>query len=215
MVDLAPLPLRDRPVRRLGQLMVGLVLFGIGEAMVMAAGLGVLPWDVLSQGLVNHVGLTVGAWSIIIGAAVLAAWIPMRERPGIGTVSNVIIIGLVLDATLAVLPRPSTPAVQAALLVAGVAVNGIASGTYIGARLGPGPRDGLMTGLVRITRYSVRLIRTGIEVAVVAVGFLLGGNFGVGTLLYAVAIGPLIHATLPYVLVATPPGVAGRTERGD
>lgn len=215
MPDLAPLPLRDRPGRRLTQLMAGLVLFGVGEAMVMAAGLGVLPWDVLSQGLVNHLGLTVGAWSIIIGASVLAAWIPLRERPGIGTISNVIVIGLVLDACLAVLPRPSVPAVQAALLVAGVLLNGIASATYVGARLGPGPRDGLMTGLVRITGRSVRLIRTGIEVTVVVIGYLLGGNLGVGTLLYALAIGPIIHATLPYVTVGPPPAPIERAERGD
>lgn len=215
MVDLAPLPLRDRPLRRLAQLMAGLVLFGVGEALVMAAGLGVLPWDVLSQGLVIHLGLTVGAWSIIIGAAVLAAWIPLRERPGVGTIANVIVIGLVLDACLAVLPRPDVPAVQAVFLVVGVLVNGIASGTYVGARLGPGPRDGLMTGLVRITGRSVRLIRTALEVTVVGIGYLLGGSLGVGTLLYALAIGPIIHATLPYVLVGPPSTPIERAERGD
>lgn len=212
MADLAPLPLRDRPVRRLTQLMAGLVLFGVGEGLVMAGGLGVLPWDVLSQGLVNQVGLTVGAWSIIIGASVLAAWIPMRERPGVGTISNVLVIGIVLDAILAVLPRPSVLAAQLGFLVAGVLLNGFASAVYIGARLGPGPRDGLMTGLVRITGRSVRVIRTAIEVTVVLAGYLLGGNLGLGTALYALAIGPIIHACLPYVLV--PRAEGGRPAAG-
>ncbi len=217
MADLAPLPVRDRPIRRLTQLMVGLVFFGVGEALMMAAGLGVLPWDVLSQGLVNHLGLTVGAWSIIIGATVLLAWIPLRERPGLGTIANVLVIGLVLDGCLAVLPRPQLLPAQLLFLLAGVLINGIASGAYIGARLGPGPRDGLMTGLVRITGGSVRLIRTSIEVAVVIVGYLLGGNLGVGTLLYALAIGPIIHATLRHLRVkpSTAPtgGRPGRLRR--
>lgn len=166
----------------------------------MAAGLGVLPWDVLSQGLVRHFGLTVGAWSVIIGISVLLLWIPLRERPGVGTILNALIIGPVLDATLRVVGPPSVVEAQAVMLVAGVLLNGVASAVYIGARLGPGPRDGVMTALVRTTGRSVRLVRTSIEVAVVIVGFALGGNLGVGTLLYALAIGPIIHVTLPYVL---------------
>ncbi len=192
--------LRHRPFPRTAQLLVGLVLFGVGEGLIMAAGLGVLPWDVLSQGLVRHFGLTVGAWSVIIGISVLLLWIPLRERPGVGTILNALIIGPVLDATLRVVGPPSVVEAQAVMLVAGVLLNGVASAVYIGARLGPGPRDGVMTALVRTTGRSVRLVRTSIEVAVVIVGFALGGNLGVGTLLYALAIGPIIHVTLPYVL---------------
>ncbi|MEP7159944.1 MAG: hypothetical protein ABI746_02460 [Dermatophilaceae bacterium] len=196
----SPISLRHRPTPRTAQLLVGLVLFGVGEGLIMAAGLGVLPWDVLSQGLVKHFGLTVGAWSVIIGVSVLLLWIPLRERPGVGTILNALIIGPVLDATLHVVSPPGAAEVQVAMLVVGVLINGVASAIYIGARLGPGPRDGVMTALVRITGRSVRLVRTSIEVTVVIVGFALGGNLGVGTLLYALAIGPIIHATLPYVL---------------
>ncbi len=181
--------------------MVGLVLFGVGEGLMMAAGWGVLPWDVLSQGLVLHLGLTVGAWSVIIGVLVLLLWIPLRERPGVGTILNALVIGPVLDLTLHVVARPGPVPAQLAMLLAGLVINGVGSAIYIGARLGPGPRDGVMTALVRITGRSVRLVRTSIEVTVVAIGFALGGNLGVGTVLYAVAIGPIIHATLPYVRV--------------
>jgi uncharacterized membrane protein YczE len=198
--------LRSRHLpRRVIQLYAGLVGFAFGEALVVRAALGVIPWDVLHQGLVRQFGLTIGQWSIIIGAVVLLLWIPLRERPGIGTVSNVLVIGVTLDLFLAVLAPPATLWLRALCLGLGILVNGVATAAYIGARLGPGPRDGLMTGLVRVTRLSVRLVRTGIEVAVVVIGWLLGGNLGVGTVLFALAIGPVVHVALPLLTVPDVP----------
>lgn len=190
-----------RLVRRLAQLYVGLVVFAFGEALILHAGLGVIPWDVFQQGLVNHWGLTMGIWSIIVGVSVLLLWIPLRQRPGIGTVSNAIIIGAALDPMLRALPVPESLGWRAAYLVLGILINGVATAAYIGARLGPGPRDGLMTGLVRVTGRSVRLIRTLLEVTVVAIGWLLGGNLGFGTVLFALAIGPVVHVFLPRLTV--------------
>ncbi len=190
-----------RLVRRLAQLYVGLVVFAFGEALILHAGLGVIPWDVFQQGLVNHWGLTMGIWSIIVGVSVLLLWIPLRQRPGIGTVSNAIIIGAALDPMLRGLPVPESLGWRAAYLVLGILINGVATAAYIGARLGPGPRDGLMTGLVRVTGRSVRLIRTLLEVTVVAIGWLLGGNLGFGTVLFALAIGPVVHVFLPRLTV--------------
>jgi uncharacterized membrane protein YczE len=195
-----PAPRRRLP-RRLVQLYAGLVAFAFGEALVVRANLGVIPWDVLHQGLVRQLGLSIGQWSIIVGAVVLLLWVPLRERPGVGTVSNVVVIGASLDAFLAVLAPTGVMAVRVAYLVLGILVNGVATAAYVGARLGPGPRDGLMTGLVRRTGGSVRLVRTGIEVAVVIVGWLLGGNLGVGTVLFALAIGPVVHVFLPRLTV--------------
>ncbi len=197
----APGPADRRWGRRLGQLYAGLVLFAVGEALVIRAALGVIPWDVLHQGLVQRLGLTIGGWSIIVGALVLVAWIPLRERPGIGTVSNVLVIGAVLDQVLRVLPAPEAVGWRAAYLVVGILLNGIATAAYIGARLGPGPRDGLMTGLVARTGRSVRLVRTALEVTVVTIGWLLGGNLGIGTVLFALAIGPVVHVFLPRLTV--------------
>ena len=199
-----PAPRRRLP-RRLVQLYAGLVAFAFGEALVVRANLGVIPWDVLHQGLVRQLGLSIGQWSIIVGAVVLLLWIPLRERPGVGTVSNVVVIGASLDAFLSVLAPTGVMAVRVAYLVLGILVNGVATAAYVGARLGPGPRDGLMTGLVRRTGASVRLVRTGIEVAVVIVGWLLGGNLGVGTVLFALAIGPVVHVFLPRLTVHTRP----------
>lgn len=190
-----------RLVRRLAQLYVGLVVFAFGEALILHAGLGVIPWDVFQQGLVNHWGLTMGIWSIIVGVSVLLLWIPLRQRPGIGTVSNAIIIGAALDPMLRGLPVPESLGWRAAYLVLGILINGVATAAYIGARLGPGPRDGLMTGLVRVTGRSVRLIRTLLEVTVVVIGWLLGGNLGFGTVLFALAIGPVVHVFLPRLTV--------------
>lgn len=190
--------------RRLYQLYLGLVLYGASMALMVRASLGLDPWDVLHEGLTRHVPLTFGQVTIVVGALVLLAWIPLRQRPGLGTLSNVIVIGLAVDAMLAVLPAPSALPVQIAFLVGGVALNGLATAAYIGARFGPGPRDGLMTGLVARTGRSVRLVRTTIELAVLATGWLLGGTVGVGTVLYALAIGPLVHALLPLLTVPDP-----------
>ena len=199
-----PLAARRLP-RRVIQLYAGLVAFAFGEALIVRASLGVIPWDVLHQGLVEQFGLTIGQWSIIIGAIVLLLWIPLRERPGLGTISNVFVIGAAVDLFLALLSQPDAIWVRVAYLVVGILINGVATAAYIGARLGPGPRDGLMTGLVRTRGWSVRVVRTGIEVAVEVIGWLLGGNLGLGTVLFAVAIGPVVHATLPLLTVPEAP----------
>ncbi|MFF5498827.1 YitT family protein [Streptomyces aquilus] len=182
--------------RRLIQLYAGLVLYGASSALLVEAGLGLEPWNVLHQGLAELTGLTIGVVSIIVGAAVLLLWIPLRQRPGLGTVSNVFVIGVAMDGTLAAVPEVHALAVRIPLLVAGIVLNGAATGLYIAARFGPGPRDGLMTGLHRRTGRSIRLMRTAVEIAVVATGFLLGGTIGVGTVLYAVSIGPLAQVFL-------------------
>ncbi|MEU7650110.1 YczE/YyaS/YitT family protein [Streptomyces huasconensis] len=184
---------RPRPhlTRRLVQLYAGLTLYGASSALMVEAGLGPEPWNVLNQGLSELTGLSIGAVSIVVGAAVLLLWVPLRQRPGLGTVSNVIVCGVAMDATLALLPDAHALAVRVPLLVTGVLLNGVATGLYITAAFGPGPRDGLMTGLHRRTGRSIRLIRTSIEATVVATGFVLGGTVGVGTVLYALSIGPL------------------------
>ncbi|WP_324788565.1 hypothetical protein [Streptomyces sp. H51] len=192
----APLSARSRLGRRLIQLYSGLVLYGASSALLVEAGLGLEPWNVLHQGLAELTGLTIGAVSIVVGAAVLLLWIPLRQRPGLGTVSNVFVVGLAMDGTLALVPDAHSLTVRVPLLLGGVLLNGVATGLYIAARLGPGPRDGLMTGLHRRTGRSIRLIRTALEVAVVATGFALGGTVGVGTVLYAVSIGPLAQLFL-------------------
>jgi uncharacterized membrane protein YczE len=191
--------------RRLAQLYAGLLAFAFGEAMIVRANLGVMSWDVLHQGLARHLGLSIGQWSVIIGALVLLLWIPLRERPGLGTVSNVVVIGLALDAFLAHLSAPASMPARIALLVAGIVVNGVATAAYVGASLGPGPRDGLMTGLVRTTGRPVGVVRTAIELSVVLVGWLLGGNLALGTVLFVLAIGPLVHVFLPLLTVGERP----------
>ncbi len=190
--------------RRLIQLYLGLLLYGLSMALLVRSSLGVMPWDVLHQGLARQVGGSLGQVTIVVGVIVLLGWIPLRERPGLGTVSNVVVIGLAVDAALAVVSPPAELPARLALVVLGVTLNAVATAAYIGVRLGAGPRDGLMTGLVRRTGGSVRLVRTGIEVAVVTVGWLLGGTLGVATVLYAVAIGPLVHLLLPVFTVALP-----------
>ncbi|MFJ9446349.1 YitT family protein [Kitasatospora sp. NPDC101235] len=190
--------------RRIPQLFVGLALYGVSMALMLRAGLGLDPWDVLHQGLQRTVGLSVGAWVTICGALVLLLWIPMRQRPGLGTVANVLVIGTSMDLTLRVVDGPGALAARIALTAVAIALNGLASGLYIGARLGPGPRDGLMTGLHRRTGRSLRLIRTGIEVTVLTAGLLLGGTAGVGTVAYALAIGPLVQFLLPWCTVPAP-----------
>lgn len=183
--------------RRLVQLYAGLVLYGFSMALLVRAELGVMPWDVLHQGIARSIGGSLGGVSIVVGALVLLLWIPLRQRPGVGTLSNVVVIGLSVDASLALLTRVGDDLVLRSLVVAvGVVLNAVATAAYIGVRLGPGPRDGLMTGLVVRTGWSVRLVRTGIEVAVVATGWLLGGTLGVATAVYALSIGPLVQPLL-------------------
>lgn len=200
--DYSPLPIRIRPAARLVNLYIGLCLYGLSMALMVESHLGNMPWDVFHQGIASVTGLSFGTIVIIVGAVVLLLWIPLRQKPGIGTVSNVIVIGLAVDLVLAVLPAPDPLALRLVFLVAGIVGNGIATGLYIGARLGPGPRDGLMTGFVaRKPGRSIRLVRTVIEVTVLAVGWLLGGTVGVGTVLYAVSIGPLAHMFIPLFTV--------------
>jgi uncharacterized membrane protein YczE len=198
-----------RPGRRLAhrliQLYAGLALYGISMALIIRSTLGNMPWDVLHQGLAHRLDWSLGTVTIVVGALVLLGWIPLRQRPGLGTVSNVVVIGLAVDAALAVVPAPSSLPLRVALLVTGVLLNAVATAAYIGVHLGPGPRDGLMTGLVRRTGGSVRLVRTSIEVVVVATGWLLGGTLGVGTVVYAVAIGPLVQVLLPRLSLSPAP----------
>jgi uncharacterized membrane protein YczE len=181
---------------RLVQLYVGLVLYGISSSLLVLAGLGLDPWDVFHQGLSRTFGLAIGTWAIIVGVAVLLLWIPLRQRPGIGTVSNVILVGLTMNVVLGHVHAPHAMAARIACLVCGVFLNGVATGAYIGAGLGPGPRDGLMTGLAA-RGHSIRVVRTGLEVTVLVTGWLLGGTVGVGTVLYALSIGPLAHVFIP------------------
>ncbi|MCW2636615.1 MAG: hypothetical protein JWQ99_2982 [Blastococcus sp.] len=182
---------------RLVQLYLGLAVYGLSMALIIRSTLGNMPWDVLHQGLATRLNWSIGTVSVAVGALVLLAWIPLRQRPGLGTVSNVLVIGVAVDAALAVVPAPSSMPVRVGLLVAGVLLNAVATAAYIGVHLGPGPRDGLMTGLVRVTGGSVRLVRTSIEVGVVATGWLLGGRLGLGTVVYALAVGPLVQVLLP------------------
>ena len=188
--------------RRLIQLFLGLALYGFSMALMVRAGLGLNPWDVFHQGLSERTGLSLGTIVIIVGAAVLLLWIPLRQRPGIGTISNVFMIGIAADVSLWLVPPASSAVLGWAMLLVGVFLNGVAGGAYIGAGLGPGPRDGLMTGFAARTGGSIRMVRTGIEVVVVAVGWLLGGTLGIGTLLYAVAIGPIVHRMLAIFTIA-------------
>lgn len=193
-----------RPARRLAQLYAGLVLYGASMALQIRAGLGLDPWDVFHQGVSDKTGLSFGTVVIITGAIVLLAWVPLRQRPGIGTVSNVFVIGFAVDASLALIPDATWMPAQLTMLASGVVLNALAGAAYIGAGLGPGPRDGLMTGLVRRTGGSVSAIRTGIEVSVLAVGFALGGTVGLGTVVYALGIGPLLGFMLPPLTLRVP-----------
>jgi len=181
---------------RLVQLYAGLILYGISSSLLVLANLGLDPWDVFHQGLSRTFGLAIGTWAIIVGVVVLLLWIPLRQRPGLGTVSNVVLVGLTMNVVLGHVHPPHMLAVRIAFLLLGVLLNGIATGAYIGAGLGPGPRDGLMTGLAA-RGHSIRVVRTGLELTVLVTGWLLGGRVGVGTVVYAVAIGPLAHVFIP------------------
>jgi uncharacterized membrane protein YczE len=195
-----------RLARRLPQLYGGLALYGLTAACLIRSRLGNAPWDVLHQGIAAHLGVSIGTVTIAVSVLVLLAWIPLRQTPGLGTLSNALIIGLATNVGLAVLPSPHTLPGQIALMAAGIAGNAVATAMYIGARFGPGPRDGLMTGLHRRTGRSIWIVRTAMEVSVVAAGIALGGVFGVGTVLYAVTIGPLVQPLLPLFEVRTAEG---------
>jgi uncharacterized membrane protein YczE len=182
--------------RRLLQLYGGLALYGASAGLILLAAYGADPWDVFHQGLARHTGIGTGIWVCIIGALVLLLWIPLRQKPGLGTISNVIVVGLAIQLMLVLFDTPGAPAARLSLLAAGIVLNGVATGLYIGARFGPGPRDGLMTGLAA-RGHSIRVVRTGIELTVLALGALLGGTVGIGTVAYALLIGPLAHVFVP------------------
>jgi uncharacterized membrane protein YczE len=186
----------ERLTRRIIQLVIGLILFGVGIGLMLQSGLGVPPWDVLHQGLARQFGLTVGVWSIIVSVVVLLLWLPLKQPYGLGTLLNAIIIGVVIDLTGLFIPAATTTGVAWVMLLAGVVLIGVASGLYIGANLGPGPRDGLMTGIAR-RGPSIRLTRAVIEITVLTLGWILGGTFGLGTIVFALAIGPLVQFFLP------------------
>jgi uncharacterized membrane protein YczE len=187
--------------RRVPQLVVGLWLYGVSLALMLRSGLGLAPWDVFHQGVTQHVPLTIGQVIVATSFVLLLLWIPLREKPGVGTVGNALLVGISVDVTLAVLAAPEETGWRVAFLLLGVVGNALATAMYIGAQLGRGPRDGLMTGLARRTGRSLRLVRTLLEVTVVVLGVLLGGTLGVGTVLYALAIGPLSQLMLPSWLV--------------
>jgi uncharacterized membrane protein YczE len=184
--------------QRLTRLMVGLLIFGIGTGLMIQSDLGLSPWDVLHQGLSINFGLTVGRWTIIVSFLVLLLWVPIREKYGLGTLANAIVIGLSVDATVAMVAIPDGMIPRSLFMIVGILFVGFASGLYIGASLGPGPRDGLMTGLAK-RGPSIRLTRFGIEAVVLAAGWLLGGTVGLGTVLFAVFIGPLVQLFLNHL----------------
>ena len=215
MIHLSNLvPAGARLPRRVTQLFAGLVLYGISMAFMVESSLGLNPWDVFHQGVSKATGISFGWVVLLTGIPVLLLWIPLRQRPGFGTIANLVVIGFVADGALAVLVPGESMAMRVTYLVVGIALNGVATGMYIGARFGPGPRDGLMTGIARRwPRLSIRLVRTGIEVLVLGVGFLLGGTVGFGTVAYALGIGPLVQLFMPVFAVpervaVADPGVA-------
>ncbi|PSL54981.1 putative membrane protein YczE [Saccharothrix carnea] len=199
LAALTQVPITVSPVRRVPQLLAGLWLYGASMALQIRATLGLDPWDVLHEGLTKITGLSFGLITALVGAVVLLCWIPLKQKPGVGTVSNVVVIGVAVDVTLALLPIPTDLLPRILFLAGGIVLNGLAAAVYIGARLGPGPRDGLTTGFCARTGTSLRLVRTVVEVVVLAVGWVLGGTIGIGTVLYAVTIGPLTQAFLPLV----------------
>lgn len=219
LADLGPIAqLRaGRLPRRLLQLMVGLVLYGVSLALMVRGALGLAPWDVLHSGVTGYLPISLGQAVIALSFVVLLAWIPLREKPGLGTIANALVVGSSADLTLWLLDRPDALVARFALMVGGVLLCGLASAMYIGAQLGRGPRDGLMTGLARRTGRSLRLVRTLLEVTVVVLGLLLGGVAGLGTVAYALGIGPLTQWMLPAWIVALPdrPGAVGSALGGD
>ena len=187
--------------RRIGQLLVGLFLYGFGIALMVRGAIGVAPWDVLSQGIALQTGLPFGLVTNIVGGVVLLLWIPIRQRPGIGTVLNVLLVGPSAQVGLWVIPEVDDLFSRVVLFAGGLAMVALATGLYIGARFGPGPRDGLMTGIHRKYGWKIWIVRTGLEVTVLTIGWLLGGNVGIGTLAFALLIGPMVGITMPLLLV--------------
>ena len=216
LVDLGPIAqLRaGRLPRRLVQLVVGLVLYGVSLALMVRGALGLAPWDVLHSGVIRYVPITLGQAVIAMSFVVLLGWLPLREKPGIGTILNALLVGSSADLTLWLLDQPGNLVARVGLMVGGVVLCGLASAMYIGAQLGRGPRDGLMTGLARRTGRSLRLVRTLIEVTVVVIGLLLGGVLGLGTVFYALAIGPLTQLMLPAWTVEVSPRVSAEVSAG-
>jgi uncharacterized membrane protein YczE len=194
-----------RLVRRTTQLFAGLVFYGLGMALMIESRLGLTSWDVFHQGLSRVTGLSFGWVVILLGVPILVLWIPLRQRPGFGTVANLVVIGFVVDGALATIPAPAPIWLRIGYLVAGIVVIGLGTGLYIGARMGPGPRDGLMTGMVaRFPRLSIRLVRTVMELSVLGLGWVLGGTVGIGTLAFALSIGPLAQVFIPMFTVRVP-----------
>ncbi|GAB3584501.1 membrane protein YczE [Calidifontibacter terrae] len=210
LVDLDPVSQMraGRLGRRLPQLFVGLTLYGVAMAMMVRAGVGLDPWDVFHFGIARHTGWSLGLTVIAVSIPVLLIWAPLRQWPGLGTIANAIWIGIATDAGLRVIPTVHGLFLQCLICVTAIIVNGIGGALYIGSQLGPGPRDGLMTGLHRRTGVSLRVVRTGLEISVLAIGWLLGGVVGIGTVLYAVLIGPLVQFFLPWVIVPLEPNTA-------
>lgn len=187
----------ERLARRSVQLLLGLLLYGLGIALIVRGELGTAPWDVLTLGLITHLPLSFGVTTVIVSGLVLLCWIPIRERPGVGTVLNALLVGPGADLGLLMFPQTDAFWARILYLLGGVVVIGAATGMYIGSRFGPGPRDGLMTGLHRVTRMPIWIVRTGLEVSVVLIGWLLGGTVGIGTVVFALTIGPLCQFFLP------------------
>lgn len=191
-----PVP-ADARLHRVLQLYAGLALYGFSTALLVNSELGLDPWDVFHQGVAERIGISIGISTVVISAFVMLLWIPLRQRPGLGTVSNAILVGLAVDLFLKFLPEPGDVPLRSVFLIAGIVLNGVATGMYIGAGMGPGPRDGLMTGWAARTGRSIRLVRTLIEITVLVAGWVLGGTVGVGTAAYALCIGPIAHVTIP------------------
>jgi uncharacterized membrane protein YczE len=200
--------------RRIAQLLIGLFLYGIAIALMVRAGIGVSPWDVLTQGVSKQTGLSFGLVTNLIGGLVLLLWIPIRQRPGVGTVLNVLLIGPSAQLGLWLIPQQTVPVIQGLVYTGGLLLLAVATGLYIGARLGPGPRDGLMTGLVKRTGWKIWIVRTAIEVTVLTIGWILGGQVGIGTVAFALLVGPLVNLTLPLLAVPMGPPPAGPPPAG-
>jgi len=207
-LDVVTVPTWRELRRRLPQLLVGIPVLGVGIAMTLQARLGVSPYDVLHQGIAAKTGRSVGTVVIVVGLVILVFWIPLRQRPGLGTVVNTLTVGLVIDLALHVVPEPDLLAARVPLLVAGIVVTGLGMGLYIGAGLGPGPRDGLMTGLAA-KGFPLWAVRTVLELAALAAGWILGGNVGIGTVAFAFSIGPLGHFFLAHLHLENVPADLG------